>query len=205
MARASAISRRMATTGALAALGLAALASPAEAQDKQVYRYIDADGRVIYSDRLPPGDAKSVQSKRLNANLIEGNDLPLAAQQAMDRYPVTLYTFNCGDPCTQAEALLNRRGVPFTTVNVEEPKGADQLKTLTGELNAPVLQVGDTMVAKGFLESKWQSMLDTAGYPKTPSPRRAPPGPRTSAAESPPATSPQVAPVPGPGSGYPTQ
>ena len=153
-----------ATVAALTALSMVA-AGVTKAQDKQVYRYSDAEGRVIYSDRLPPGDAKDVQTKRMGASYIENSELPLAARLAVERFPVTLFTFGCGDPCAAAEALLNRRGVPFTTVNVEEQKGAEQLKTLTGELNAPVLQVGDSLVAKGFLESRWQAMLDQAGYP----------------------------------------
>ncbi len=150
------------------AMALAAVASSAYAQDRQVYRYTDPAGRVIYSDRAPPTDARDVQAKRLGGNFIENSPMSLAAQQAMERFPVTLYTFKCGDLCQSAEALLNRRGVPFSTVNVEEQKGAEQLKNLTGELNAPVLQVGDKMIAKGYSEQKWQAMLDEAGYPKAP-------------------------------------
>jgi glutaredoxin len=84
---------------------------------------------------------------------------------------VTLYTFACGAVCESAEGLLNRRGVPYTTVNVEDAKGAEQLKKLTGEQQAPVLQLGDKLVAKGFNEARWQAMLDEAGYPKS-APRR---------------------------------
>jgi hypothetical protein len=29
-----------------------------------------------------------------------------------------------------------------------------------------VLQVGDKLIAKGYNEAKWQSILDEAGYPK---------------------------------------
>jgi glutaredoxin len=171
MARASVLT---AVTGAIA---LAALMSGACAQERQVYRYVDAEGRVIYSDRAPPPSARDVQAKRLGANFIENSQLPLAAQQALDRFPVTLYTFQCGEICQAAEGLLNRRGVPFSTVNVEDAKGAEQLKNLTGELQAPVLQVGDKLIAKGYNEAKWQALLDEAGYPKTPPPRRAaPPG-----------------------------
>jgi hypothetical protein len=157
---------------ALGCVMLAAVVAAGAAAQTQVYRYTDNEGRVIYSDKPPPPDAKSVQAKRLGPNFIENNELPFAAQQAQQRFPVTLYTFACGEVCQNAEGLLNRRGVPFTTVNVEDPKGAEQLKTLTGELNAPVLQVGDKLVAKGYNETRWQSMLDDAGYPKTPAPRR---------------------------------
>jgi hypothetical protein len=35
-----------------------------------------------------------------------------------------------------------------------------------------VLQVGDKLMVKGFGEAQWQSLLDTAGYPKSPPSRR---------------------------------
>ncbi len=186
-------------TALACAVTLAALAAGVLAQDRQVYRYVDPEGRVIYSDRAPPSNARDVQAKRLGANFIENSQLPLAAQQAMERFPVTLYTFQCGEVCQNAEGLLNRRGVPFSTVNVEEPKGAEQLKNLTGELQAPVLQVGDKLIAKGFNESKWQAMLDEAGYPKTPAQRRSTPAGR--AAE--PAAKTEEAASAAPAGGYP--
>ena len=157
------------------ALGVAAavLATGAAAQNQQVYRYVDKDGRVVYTDRGPPADAKDVQSKRLRGNVIENNELPIAAQQAQERFPVTLYTFSCGEVCTQADGLLNRRGVPFSIVNVETPEGAEQLSKMTGELRAPVLQVGDRTFVKGYSESQWNAALDDAGYPKAQPQRRA--------------------------------
>lgn len=189
----------------IAALVAAAIAGGALAQ-QQVYRYTDPEGRVVYSDRPPTGAAKDVQPKRLGANFIENDALPLAAREASQNYPVTLYTFNCGQICVAAEALLNKRGIPFTPVNVEDAKGAERLKALTGEMTAPVLQVGDKLVAKGYNETKWQSLLDEAGYPKTLPPRAARPAPPKPAAE--PATAPasppgaQSKPVT-PGGGYP--
>jgi len=189
---------------ALGCAMLAALVAAGATAQTQVYRYTDKDGRVIYSDKPPPADAKSVQSKRMGANFIEDNQVPIAAQQAHERFPVTLFTFACGEVCQNAEGLLNRRGVPFKSVNVEDPKGAEQLKTLTGELNAPVLQVGDKLVAKGYNEARWQAMLDDAGYPKTPAPRRTSPSRPTAepAAAKPDAV--QSTPVPGAG-GYPKE
>jgi len=192
-------------TGIGCAVALAAAAG-ATAQEKQVYRYTDKDGNVVYTDRAPPSDSKDVQAKRLGPNYIETNELPLAARQAMDRYPVTLYTFACGEVCQRAEALLNRRGVPFTTVNIEEPKGAEQLKNLTGELTAPVLQVGDKLIGKGYNEQRWTALLDQAGYPKAPASRRITPArpPAAEAPAEPPTDSPApTAVAPSPGSGYP--
>jgi glutaredoxin len=164
--------RSLSRYGAIAC-GLAAITTVVPiAQGQQVFRYTDKDGKVVYSDRAPPSDSKDVQAKKLTPNYVENSELPYDAAQATQRYPVTLYTFACGEVCQRAEALLNRRGVPFTTVNIEEPKGAEQLKNLTGELQGPVLQVGDKLIAKGFYEPRWQALLDEAGYPKTIPPRR---------------------------------
>jgi len=193
---------RIALLCGVAAVVASVVASVAAAQ-QQVFRYVDKDGKVVYSDRSPPTDSKEVQSKRLSPNFIENNSVSLATTQAAERFPATLYTFACGTVCQSAEALLNRRGVPFSTVNVEDVKGAEQLKKLTGEQQAPVLQLGDKLIAKGFNESRWQAMLDEAGYPKA-APRRV-----TTAKSAPEPTPPPAAPapppeaVPVPGGGYP--
>jgi glutaredoxin len=167
-------------------LGVAALVVAAGAfAQAQVYRYTDADGRIVYSDRLPPPNVKNVQTKRLGANFVETSEPSLAAQQAAERYPVTLFSFDCGEVCQSAESLLNKRGVPFTSVNVQtDEPGRNRMKELSGDDKAPVLAVGDKLIVKGYNESRWQATLDEAGYPKTPAPRKAAPAAR--AADVPP-------------------
>jgi glutaredoxin len=184
---------------ALACAMLALVAASPAAHAQQVYRYVDPDGRVVYTDRTPPTGAKEVQAKKLSPNYIETAEMPFDAAQATARFPVTLYTFACGEVCQRAEALLNRRGVPFTTVNVEDAKGAEDLRNLTGDLQAPVLQVGDKNFAKGFNDAKWHAMLDEAGYPKTIPPRRTAARPP----EPPPVTGSTAATVTAPGASYP--
>ena len=171
----------MATRNVRIALGIAALvvAGGAFAQ-AQVYRYTDADGHTVYSDRPPSSEVKNLQTKKLGANFISTSEPGYAAALAAERYPVTLYTFQCGEVCQNAETLLNKRGVPFTIVNVSEPDGQTRLQAVASEGVAPVLTVGDKQVAKGFNEARWQAMLDEAGYPKTPAPKRAAPTARVS-------------------------
>ena len=191
----------------LAFVTLAALfASGAAAQS--LYRYIDANGRVVYSDQPPPPSAKDVQARKLPENVIETDPTPLAARQAAERFPVTLYTFDC-DICREAQALLAKRGIPFETVVVTEEKGAARLKALTGKQSAPVLQVGDKQVLQGYNEERWQAVLDDAGYPRTAPPQRAQTA-RASPAVAPAAkpdaataAAPKDEPGPEPGQGYP--
>ena len=109
---------------------------------------------------------------------------------------MTLYTFGCGLVCDNAAALLNKRGIPHTVVDVGQNDGAEKLKRLTGGLDAPALQVGDQYTT-GYNENRWQSMLTVAGYPQTPAPRTAPvarapapqaaPAPATTQSATPPA------------------
>jgi len=187
---------------ALSLIMLAALAVESSAQS--LYRYVDPNGRVVYSDQPPPPTAKDVQPKQLPGNVIETDPVPLAARQAAERFPVTLYTFDC-DICRDAKALLDKRGVPFETVIVSDEKGAARLKALTGKQSAPVLQVGDKQVMQGYNEERWQAILDDAGYPRTPpAARRPPPRPQTAAkaAPTPPEPAQDKAPL-APGQGYP--
>ena len=195
------VSRRIALACGVTAAVIAACAA---AQAQQVYRYVDKDGRTIYTDRPPPPDSKDVQAKRLSPNFIENNDAPIATTQAAQRFPVTLYTFACGTVCQNAEALLNRRGVPFTTVNVEDQKGAEALQKLTGAQQAPVLQVGDKLIAKGFNEARWTRDARRRRLPEdTAAARRRRRRPAEPAAPAPPAQATQAVPVPG--GGYPKQ
>ncbi len=95
---------RTCSAGALALLH----ASPprcATAQTQQVYRYVDAEGRIVYSDKPPPPNARDAQSKRIGQNTIETSSLSFSAAMAQERFPVTLYTFSCG------VGLRHRRGV----------------------------------------------------------------------------------------------
>ena len=161
-------------------------------QAAPLYRYVDADGRVVYSDQPPPPSAKGVQAKQLQGNVIDTDTTPLATRQAMQAFPVTLYTFDCGDVCREAQALLVKRGVPYTSVDVTTLEGGTRLKALTGGQSAPALQVGDKLLAVGFNESRWQALLDEAGYPKSAPPLRAAPGTAPGAA---PATAPANTPA----------
>lgn len=155
-------------------LGALAAASLQVAAQQSVYRYVDPTGRVVYSDRPPPSDVKSVQTKRLGANYIETSEPNVTSQMAAERFPATLFSFECGEVCQNAEGLLNRRGVPFTMVDVQkDEQGLIRLKAITGEENAPVLTLGEKIVVKGYSEARWQAALDEAGYPKAPAQRRA--------------------------------
>ena len=190
----------------IVALSLAAFAiTAADAGAQALYRYVDANGRVVYSDQPPPPNAKDAQTRQMPENVIETDPRPLQARQAAEHFPVTLYTFDC-DVCREAQALLAKRGIPFQTVIVSEEAGAAKLKALTGKQSAPVLTIGDKEIMQGYNEQRGQAMLDEAGYPR--SMPTLPRGPARAATAASKATAdataaPEDATPPGPGTGYP--
>ncbi|HEY0268081.1 MAG TPA: glutaredoxin family protein [Methyloradius sp.] len=130
----------------------------------QVYKWKDAQGNMHYSD-TPPMDVKNIETKNVKANVVDTDAQPFATKLAAEKNPVSLYSFTgCGDPCAQAQAYLDKRGVPYTLKNTDEDKAA--LQKLTGSLQVPVLVVGSKIPKRGFLEESWASLLDEAGYPK---------------------------------------
>jgi hypothetical protein len=54
--------------------------------------------------------------------------------------------------------------VPFREVSVSTQEEADQVKKLSGKSEYPLLVVG-SLLQSGFLESLYNNLLDTAGYP----------------------------------------
>ncbi len=186
----------------LSLLAIFLLAGVVSTASGQLYKWVDQDGKVTYSDVPPPKDAKDAKQKSFSDNITPGeSDLPYSVKDAMKRNPVTLYANACGEVCDQARAMLNARGIPFADLNPETNKVAyEKLKEAAGG-RVPTLMIG-TQVLSGFLESGWQDALSSAGYPlNNPRPIRPAATPaRPAAAPTPttPAPAPSPAPAPAP-------
>jgi glutaredoxin len=139
-----------------------------------VYRWVDKDGKVHFSDSPPPQDAKESSNRMMGGGQPAAAQMPYETQQAMKKNPVVLYTSpECVELCAQGRALLGRRGVPFTERNAgASAADAEQVKKLIGSLEVPVLLVGEKHV-KGYEEGLWQAALDRAGYARTALPGQA--------------------------------
>jgi glutaredoxin len=146
-----------------------ALAVATAAAGQTLYRWVDKDGRVHYSDQ-PSSEAKSLQEKRLGSpNFIDTSTPSYATRKAQQEFPVTLYTAaDCQAECKSAREFLGRRGVPFVEVPVKSEQEAAQFKLVFGggDVFVPSLTVG-VQKQKGFEEGAWTRLLDDAGYPKS--------------------------------------
>lgn len=140
----------------------------APAWGSDLYRWVDDSGGVHYSDQPPPNSAKKTQRLSGKGNVVEVEKEAFATKLAREHNPVVLYSSNCGAFCDQAQDYLRQRGIPFTLKDPsKEPEYGVELKKLVGALEVPVIVIGKAH-QKGFDASSWDSMLDAAGYPKTP-------------------------------------
>jgi glutaredoxin len=178
---------------------LVAFTFGAEAQSN-VYRWVDKNGKVHFSDTPPAEDAKSVSQKKFGGGYVQESSLPYATQIAMKRNPVILYSGpNCAMPCDRGRDLLAARGIPFSERDASTKEGLEAMQKM-GTRDLPVVVIGDRNL-KGYESESWHAALDGAGYPRTALPGQAeavrqaskPPPPL----DATPAAAPAAAPSPG--------
>src|SRR5262252_2449004 len=143
------------------------LAIASSATVAETYRWVDDQGGVHYTQTPPPPGARDVQRKNLEqSGAAASTDLPYATQQAAKNFPVKLYMQKPCAPCDEARALLVRRSVPFSEVNVLNQRELDEVKAISGRADLPLLLVG-TLHQSGFQAELMNGLLDTAGYPSS--------------------------------------
>ncbi|MDD5384543.1 MAG: glutaredoxin family protein [Gallionella sp.] len=139
---------------------------PSGVQAGELYRWLDAKGKVHYGD-VPPVDATQVEPRKFPGAAIPGEDLPYETRRAQQNFPVILYVAdNCAEACNQARELLKKRGIPFSEKPLITQEDIDAFKAISGSDSVPTLAVGKAFL-KGFLAEQWHGELDIAGYPKT--------------------------------------
>ncbi len=180
----------------LAFLAAALAAAPAAAQ----YKVVNPDGGVTYTDR-PPVAAANVRITQMGragaapVSIVEPT-LPPELQQAVRRYPVTLYTTSECATCERAREFLQRRGIPYRERLAQSADDVQALERLVGGRSVPALTVGAQPLV-GYDANQWTEYLDAAGYPresKLPRGWQAPaPTPLTERPPAPPAAAPGAA------------
>ena len=144
----------------------------------ELFRWVDENGNVHYSDTLP-ADTTNVERKKLGRKVEQNEDISYEARRAQQNFPVTLYVGEtCAEPCIYARVLLRKRGIPYSEKILKTKTEINEFHKLSGSFDSPTLAVGQTYLG-GYSESRWNSELDIAGYPKTATYRQriAPPKP----------------------------
>ncbi|MES2207126.1 MAG: glutaredoxin family protein [Pseudomonadota bacterium] len=134
-------------------------------QAQSVFRWVDGAGKVHYTDRPPQETVKQIQEKKMTYSMIQTSGDNYALQVATRKFPATFFTSgDCIEICTKAKAFLDKRGIPYTEVDVNTQ--AEKLIRVTGNTKVPVLTLGPTTIIHGWEENRWANALEQAGYPR---------------------------------------
>ena len=149
---------RLSTT-ALLLIAAGAMAQP-------IYRNVDKNGKVTFSDRAPAASTEPAKGPQAASAEPSNAGLPYELRQVAQRYPVTLYSGEECAPCSTARSMLTSRGIPFEERTVKSSPDVEALQRLSAQTSLPLLTIGAQQL-KGFSDSEWSQYLDAAGYPKS--------------------------------------
>ena len=136
------------------------------AHAQSLYKWVDAQGNISYSDLPPPASASKDLSNTVNtlgAGQAQAESLGFEAQQLTKRNPVVLYTAKSCAPCDSARNLLKNGKTPYTekTVNSSADLAALGKQFQTDAL--PLLAIGGSTLV-GFNADEWRAAIEQAGY-----------------------------------------
>lgn len=127
-----------------------------------VYRWVDADGRIYYSDSPPKqSNAKSV---KLPSNTVAPvTPVPKAKPAMATGEKVRLYTTAWCGYCKKARAHLASRNIPFEDIDIETTdRGQREYRELGGN-GVPVIFVGSQRM-DGYDQGGVEGMLKAGGW-----------------------------------------
>lgn len=137
----------------------------AASSQAQMYKWVDASGRVHYSDIPPPSTVKQTQMKAANVGHEAEAELPYSVATVSRDHPVVLYTSPDCVPCDDGRAMLKGRGIPFSERTVTTSRDVATVKQAGGDGRLPYITVGRNGIT-GFESGSWSSALTAAGYPE---------------------------------------
>lgn len=148
-------------------LSIATLFVLSETASAQMYKWVGANGKIVYSDTPPPANAKKITSKAMDSSASISNiRLPTELAAAVAKNPVTLYSApNCG-VCNEARNMLKQNGIPFLEKTINTPEDVEKLKQVSGETQIPLMLINKSKFS-GFEAIEWRTALSSAGYPET--------------------------------------
>jgi glutaredoxin len=148
----------------LSLLMLAIVLVAPEAQAQKLYKWVDRNGNVTYTDSKPPENAGMVEEREIQQ---VSEDQPLDIEQLAEANPITFYSVPACDSCDMVRNYLTEQDLPFTEVNVESDiDNQNAMKAAVGNLSVPTLTVG-TRAMTGYNRDGISAMLEVAGYPVT--------------------------------------
>ena len=143
-------------------VALCALLACIPASAQQIHRWVDADGRVQYSDKPPPG----VKSAPVQSRISSYGGTPVvsgSASAGATRPEVKMYATDWCGYCKKAREHFARERIRYTELDVDKSAAARAEYQRMGARGVPVILVG-TQRMNGYSEEGLAAMLKAAGY-----------------------------------------
>jgi glutaredoxin len=134
-------------------------------QAGSLYKWIDENGNVIYQDTPPPSSVEYEEQNFTDPDEVLKQEVSPGLESAAAENPISLYSIPNCDACDLVRLYLDKRALPFAEKSVENNLLVQQeLKSLAGQLNVPVLVVGDEII-DGYSKSAMRKVLLEKHYP----------------------------------------
>lgn len=117
----------------------------------ELYKWVDEDGTVHFSDRKPADDAERVDLEPLNvADPVDTDSTARAGAgneadsgDAASGRTVTMYSTSWCGYCKKARQYFNAEGIPFREHDIEKSRRARRAYDRLGGGGVPLIKVGD--------------------------------------------------------------
>jgi glutaredoxin len=129
-----------------------------------IFKWVDEDGRVHFSDRLPVEvDAETVRLREINTyeevSIEDGKDMGSNQPQVGKAKKVVMYSAPWCGVCKQARQFFKARGIPFREMDVERSTMARRELERMNARGVPVILVGGKRM-NGFSEQRFMALYE---------------------------------------------
>jgi glutaredoxin len=153
---------RAGTTARLAFL--LALLIPAAKLPAEIYKWVDEQGQVHYSDQKPdqqsvsevPEDTRSYQG--ISFGTVDVDTREVEARTNTPGATVVMLSASWCGTCKKAKQYFRRNGIPFREYDIENSSRGKRLYEQLGATGVPVILVGKKRM-NGFSEAGFERLI----------------------------------------------
>jgi len=138
----------------------AAILYPASGARGEIYKWVDAEGKVQFSDQ-PPAQTESEEIRLAPINTYRGVDVEeyqtpdTNGQRGRRPKQVVMYSAPWCGICTRARRFFQAEGIPFQERDIENSRSARREWERMNASGVPVILVGGKRM-NGFSEDQFQ-------------------------------------------------
>jgi glutaredoxin len=149
----------------IAVAAILAIAAGTAWPQQQIYRWVDADGRVRYTSEKPPEGVKaSPLQSRISS--YAGTPTVVGAPPSAGRgqpAEVKMYATDWCGYCKKAREFMSKKGVRYVELDIEKVPAARAEYDRMGARGVPVILVGAQRM-NGYSEERLAAMLKANGH-----------------------------------------